>query len=952
MILTVDRQTVEIRTGESLLVAMLRADLHPTGGGCLCLAGDCAHCLVTVDGVAYSRACQIPARPGLVVERNHRDGAPPLALEDQVLEDQVLEDLAQGHHPGQGVDIPSRHLWCDVVVIGTGPAGRAEAEQARADGREVVTLDAADGQEVVGIYQGPLVVARTAEATLCVHPRDEVVVATGAAELQPVVPGSHLRGLLTARAATELAAAGFELGKVVAIGESPAGLEAQPADGTLCRFEGNSKGDGKGNGKVEAVVTIDEKGRECRYPCDTVSLGLGFQARDALLRMGRGLPVRAVGDAAKTFDPPPCPSSGEICPCAGVIVEDLESVWQRGFHELELVKRATLAGTGTCQGSTCLPYLRSFLAAKGGELQAPFTARPMTRQPTVGEIAAGAFHQSTPRTPLHDEHLRLHARMERSSGWWRPWTYGDTETEYLAARKAVSIGDIGTLGKFIVAGPDAQEFLNLILPTRVETLKPGACRYVLLLDERGYVVDDGLIAREHQDPTAGSRFYLTLTSAGSTFGELWLRDWAESKGDVTVLNQTQSLGAINVTGPKAAELLARAGTTFLPSFSRHGHAEVAGIQCRILRLSFTGELSYELHHAAADSVFLWRALLELGKDLGIRPHGLDALLKLRLDKGHLVVGLDTDFDSTPRRLGYAWAVRLDKDDFVGKAAIERTNRIELDRQLVGLEMDLPAPPQGTVVRRPRTDGTYESDGTDEPVYAGYVTSSSASPVLGRAVMLAWIEQVDGQCPRELVVDGRPARRVDLPFYDPKHQRSRAKVPFEHGRDSAEGRVKGRVEGKADREPANGGSEDLGRFQRLEGTRIAGPAHLLDRLQLPSDRLCLPIAPDELLITSSTHKDDLKLDGGGADALDRVLIERETGFAAAWLDMEEALEFLERSCSWPLPAAPVPAAPVPADRPAFAQGRIADLPIKLWFEEMRVLFLVPGSCAAELEARMK
>ena len=127
---------------------------------------------------------------------------------------------------------------------------------------------------------------------------------------------------------------------------------------------------------------------------------------------------------------------------------------------------------------------------------------------------------------------------------------------------------------------------------------------------------------------------------------------------------------------------------------------------------------------------------------------------------------------------------------------------------------------------------------------------------------------------------------------------------------------------------------------------------MDRLQLPSDRLCLPIAPDELLITSSTHKDDLKLDGGGADALDRVLIERETGFAAAWLDMEEALEFLERSCSWPLPAAPVPAAPVPADRPAFAQGRIADLPIKLWFEEMRVLFLVPGSCAAELEARMK
>jgi sarcosine oxidase subunit alpha len=345
--------------------------------------------------------------------------------------------------------------------------------------------------------------------------------------------------------------------------------------------------------------------------------------------------------------------------------------------------------------------------------------------------------------------------MERMGGWWRPWNYGDVWAEYEAVRQAVSIGDVSTLGKMIVTGPDALELLERLYPTRVATIRPGRMRYVLLLDDRGYVLDDGMICREDE-----TRFRLTFTSGGATFAELWVRDWAEAFGlDVRIMDVTMSVGAINLTGPRAKELLARAGVAAPPAFLHFQDGEVAGIECRILRLSFTGEVSYELHHAATDSVALWQRLMELGADLGIRPHGLEALLKLRLEKGHLIVGQDTDFDSTPRRLAHEWAVRLDKDDFVGKLALQRTNRIPLNRQLVGLEMDGEAPAEGAVIWH---DGEY----------AGYVTSSTWSPTLGRSVMLGWLNLIANRLPEKVTIAGREARRVPTPFYDPEGGRAR------------------------------------------------------------------------------------------------------------------------------------------------------------------------------------
>lgn len=720
---------------ESVLVHRLRTGQWPATGGSLCLTGDCPNCLATIDGITYTRMCQTRHRPDQTVEPHPAHShLPPLE--------------SRGDRPA----VSLRTIHCDVVIIGQGRAGREAADDARATGLHVETLDAREGQEAVGIYPGPLVVARTAGGILRLRPRGEIVVATGAAEIQPAVPGNDLIGILTCGAAETLAAGGVPLGRVVAVGQQPAGVQCTFVTGRLERFE-PSHDDPR---RVGAVVMRDARNHLSRHACDTAVVYLGLTPRDALLRMARGMNVRAVGPVVIAPTVPDPPHEGTVCSCLGVTVDDLRSVFTRGFTDLELVKRATLAGTGPCQGSTCVPHIRAFLADQGASLQPPFTARPLTRQLTMAEAAAGWHHVATPRTALDAEHRALGAQMERLGGWWRPWHYGDTEAEYRAVRDAVSLCDVSTLGKMQVSGPGALALLEHLYPVPIASLKPGRSRYVLLLDERGYVLDDGMVSRDGE-----TRFTLTFTSGGSTVAELWVRDWAESLGvDVRLMNQTQALGAINITGPKATTLLKRAGVETPPAFLHHATARVAGVPCRVFRLSFTGEVSYELHHDVAHSLELWRALMALGADLGIRPHGLEALMRLRLEKGHIIVGQDTDFDSTPRRLNHDWAVRLDKPAFVGRQAVLRTNAIPLDKQLCGFTMDGPPPAEGATIW----------NGAE---FAGYVTSAAWSPSLGTSVMLGWLRLSDNVLPDTVTIDQRPATRTATPFYDAEGRRARA-----------------------------------------------------------------------------------------------------------------------------------------------------------------------------------
>jgi glycine cleavage system aminomethyltransferase T len=633
-------------------------------------------------------------------------------------------------------------------VVGGGPTGVLAGEEMASAGRDVVVLDAGEGNEVVAIYAGPLVVVRTRSAMVTYHAH-EVIVATGAAEVHPVCDGNMASGLLTVRAAEHLRGRGIELGRVVQVG--PASDGSVP--GSLVRIEA-----GEG-GRVRSVVVQDGDDQRA-YECDTLVLGLGSSPRDVLTRSSTDPAVRAVGRAAALHELPQCPTSGTVCPCSKITVEEMDGVWERGFREVELMKRSALVGTGTCQGAVCLPHLRAYVTHHSGAAAEPFTARPAARQLTMGEAMAGLHLDAWRRTALHHEHLALGANMDRFGGWWRPWNYGDHVAEYWAVREGVSIGDVSTLGKMIVQGPDVVELLERLYPTTIADIKPGRSRYVLLLNERGHLIDDGMVVRESEQ-----RFVLSFTSGGATNAEMWIRDWAETWGlDVRIMDRTAALGAINVTGPLGAELLRRCGVSAeaVPKFLQHAHLEVAGVACHVMRLSFTGEASWELHHRVDRSVALWRALMEAGRDLGIKPHGLQALFGLRLEKGHVIVGMDTELDTTPRRIDHDWAVKMHKPFFLGQEALARTASLPDQRRLFAWTMEGTAPVEGAPIF---VDGAV----------AGHVTTSFTSPLLGYAVMLGWLKRdwASDAPPGSVTIDGRVATRAETPFYDTEGRRARA-----------------------------------------------------------------------------------------------------------------------------------------------------------------------------------
>ncbi|MBI4421821.1 MAG: (2Fe-2S)-binding protein [Gemmatimonadetes bacterium] len=707
---------------------------------------------------------------------------------------------------GQTVLLAEEHGFGEQIAPGD-TRNRIDALLQSLRAQSGVTL--LEGAAAVGIFEGPLVPVAAPDFLHYVHPA-RIVVATGAVERHVVFPGSDLLGVWLGRGAARLAGVHGDLpGRtIVFAGETPESithLAALVAAGARVRaavvpqrlvaklpavervVPGGRVVVARGAKRVRAVVVESPRGREA-FRCDAVVLSLGLEPRDGLLRqappgaavVGAGEAVRpgltlpeaedsgrraAVGrpDVPVPSELPAWPAGGFVCLCEDVMARDLEDAWTEGYQSTEILKRYTTATMGPCQGALCQAHLRSFARAQGGTgwTSGPTTARPPIRPIRLEDAAAGLGHLLDMRTALHQRHVAAGAHLELAGPWSRPQTYGDTLAEYWAVRRGVSVMDVGTLGKFLVAGRDAVEFLERLYPCHVRDIAEGRLRYALLLNEAGYLLDDGLIGS-----LGSAGFYLTFTSSGAEGIESWLLDWVETwKLKVHVVNQTAALGAINVAGPRARELVQRLTSDPIDNqsfpYARHREVTVAGVRCRALRVGFVGELSIELHHSRSESVRLWDALLEAGRDLGVRPHGLDALRLLRLEKGHILIGQDTDFDTTPAKLGLDFAVRLDKPYFVGKPALARISKIPFDQRLVAVAFEGPAAPfEGAVL-------------TVAGHHVGHLTSARFSPVLGHGVGLGWVRRHEGEFPTAVQVEGVRGKVVQGAFYDPRGVKLRA-----------------------------------------------------------------------------------------------------------------------------------------------------------------------------------
>jgi len=851
--LRLDGRRIEIHDGDTIAAAAFRAGVRTFSRslkahrrrGLYCGTGDCANCLVTVDGLPGERACVTAAADAMRVERE--TGWPSadrdvLAINDRlhrlmpvgfyykvfarprwlwpIAERVIRRATGTGTLPLRATAerTPTRFVRVRTLVVGGGVAGLAAAATAAADGSVLladegslgatVTLPAARaaiarlttearaaGAEIlerhaaIGIYEGPSAALLGANELVEVE-AEHVVVATGALEAHGVFPGNDLPGVWLGRGAARMAAIhGVSLGDHVVVvantddGDDLAGaVRGTDADVTLVA---GRVLEARGARQITSATVLTPDGRRA-FACDALVLSLGWAPRDTLLRMtaepevvGAGDVVRpgcslaeaeasgraaARGDAAEARDADTWPiaeDDGYVCVCEDVSMHDLEQAWDEGWTSSEILKRYTTATMGPCQGALCSRHLADHARAKGATPAARgrTTARPPVRGPRLGELTGGVHEQVERRTALHDRHVAAGARIDHSGVWLRPGTYGDVDVEIRAVRERVSVMDVSSLGKFLVTGRDARALLDRVFPLDVGTLAPGRARYLLALDEAGYVMDDGLLAA-----SGDGSFFLTSTSGGADRMEAWLRNWIDRLNlHVHVINQTAQLGAINVAGPHARDLLATLTDDDLSrgALPYPGHADitVAGVPCRAIAVGFVGELSFELHHPRGRSVELWDALVAAGAAWDLRPHGLDALDVLRLEKGHVYLTQDTMPDDHPAKLGLGWAIAKDKDEFVGKRALERMNALPLERRLVGLRFD-GAPERGHPL-------------TVEDAIIGRITSCAISRAAGGAVGLGWLRAIDGVFPNVLRAGDVVATVSPTPFYDPDGVRLRA-----------------------------------------------------------------------------------------------------------------------------------------------------------------------------------
>ena len=466
---------------------------------------------------------------------------------------------------------------------------------------------------------------------------------------------------------------------------------------------------------------------------------------------------------------------------------DIELAAREGYRSVEHVKRYTGLGFGTDQGKLGNVNGVAILAsALGARIEDTGTTmfRPPYTPTTFGAVAGrsvGDLFDPERRTAMHEWHAAHGAVWEDVGRWKRPRYYpqaGETmdeavRRECLAARQGVAMLDASTLGKIDVQGANAAEFLQRVYAGNFRKLRVGRCRYGLMLREDGTIFDDGVAARLNE-----TRYLIHTTTGNAEAVFAWLELWRQTEWpelDVHLTSVTDHWATAALVGPRSREVLRKVAEDVdvdaLP-FMAVCEGRVAGVAARIFRISFSGELSFEVNVPAQHGHAVWEALVDAGTAFGVTPYGTEAMHVLRAEKGFIIVGQDTDGSMTPDDMGLGWAVG-DRDGFgfIGDRSLALADHQREDRlQFVGLKPAAPA-----LVLAEGAQLVASADGAGPSL--GHVTSSYFSAALERSIALAMLkagrtrigEAVFCKCADEPAV---PAEVVGTVFYDPQGKRQR------------------------------------------------------------------------------------------------------------------------------------------------------------------------------------
>ncbi len=498
-------------------------------------------------------------------------------------------------------------------------------------------------------------------------------------------------------------------------------------------------------GLAEALAEGDAAGREAAAAAGfaapearTFAVAGAPQASGGML----GAPLHVLGDRRlKAF----VDYQNDVC------VRDIELAVQEGMRSIEHVKRYTTTGMATDQGKLANMNALAIAAAvqqKSLPEVGLTTFRPPYTPVTFGAFAGpsrGDLFDPIRHTPMHDWAAEKGAAFEDVGLWKRAWYFpraGEAMRDAVArecrtTRTSVGVFDASTLGKIEIVGPGAAAFLERMYANAFLKLEAGRCRYGLMLTEAGFLMDDGVIAR-----LAPDRFHVTTTTGGAPRVLAHMEDYLQTEFtdlEVWLTSTTEQWAVIAVQGPKARDCVAPVVEGVELSNEAFPHmsvrdARACGVRARLMRVSFTGELGYEINVASAYGRDVWEAVWREVEKHGGCTYGTEAMHVMRAEKGYVIVGQETDGTQTPADLGLDWAIGKTKRDFVGKRSLSRPDMLKDDRkQLVGLLTEDPS-----VVLEEGAQITASAAPAVGSPALGHVTSSYRSETLGRPIALALV----------------------------------------------------------------------------------------------------------------------------------------------------------------------------------------------------------------------